>query len=70
VIFGIAVVFSRRHHLRRCWRIGQASRPAGCAGVFPVVITFGVDSPGIVPVKANSYRRCAPVNNGGNVASD
>jgi len=31
----------------------------GVAVVFPVVITFCVDSPG----KANSYRRCAPVNN-------
>jgi len=36
--------------------------------VFPVVITFGVDSPGFAPGKANSYRRCAPVN--GNVASN
>jgi len=31
--------------------------------VFPVVITFGVDSPGVAPGKVNSYRRCAPVNN-------
>ena len=31
--------------------------------VFPVVITFGVDSPNVAPGKANSYRRCAPVNN-------
>jgi len=35
----------------------------GVAVVFPVVITFGVDSPGVAPGKANSYRRCAPVNN-------
>ena len=32
----------------------------GVAVVFPVVITFGVDSPGVAPGKANS---CAPVNN-------
>ena len=31
--------------------------------VFPGVITFGVDSPGVAPAKANSYGRCAPVNN-------
>ena len=35
----------------------------GVAVVFPVVITFGVDSLGVAPAKVNSYRRCAPVNN-------
>ena len=28
-----------------------------------MVITFGVDSPGVAPGKVNSYRHCAPVNN-------
>jgi len=47
----------------------------GVAVVFPVVITFGVDSPGVAPGKANSLQalctgeqRSRP--SGGNVASN